>query len=74
MPKRLRTGRLHRGSHRPTQVSIKLVEAYTNEDDTDRKGILLFLDMEKAFDRVSYDFTLAGLKAFGIGKTLPGVD
>ena len=51
---------------------LKLVEAYTNEDDTDRKGILLFLDMEKAFDRVSYDFTLAGLKAFGFGKRFRG--
>ena len=51
---------------------LKLVEAYTNEDDTDRKGILLFLDMEKAFDRVSYEFTLAGLKAFGFGKRFRG--
>ena len=31
---------------------LKLVEAYINEDDEeDRKGVLLLLDMEKAFDR-----------------------
>jgi hypothetical protein len=51
---------------------LKLVEAYTNEDGANRKGILLFLDMEKAFDRVSYDFTLSGLKAFGFGKRFRG--
>ena len=51
---------------------LKLVEAYTNEDGENRKGILLFLDMEKAFDRVSYDFTLSGLKAFGFGKRFRG--
>ena len=27
--------------------------------------IMLFLDMEKAFDRVSYDFTLRGLESLG---------
>jgi hypothetical protein len=33
----------------------RLVEGYINEEGEDREGILLFLDMEKAFDRVSYD-------------------
>ena len=28
--------------------------------------------MKKAFDRVSYDFTLSGLKAFGFGKRFRG--
>ena len=51
---------------------LKLVEAYTNEEGADRKGILLFLDMVKAFDRVPYDFTLAGLNAFGFGKRFRG--
>ena len=37
-----------------------------------RKGIMLFLDMEKAFDRVSYDFTLSGLKSLGFGKGFRG--
>ena len=48
---------------------LKLVEAYINEDDEeDRKGVLLFLDMEKAFDRVSYEFTMKGLEALGFGN------
>lgn len=42
------------------------LEAYINEDEEHRKGIFLFLD--KAFDRVSYDFTLRGLQATGYGK------
>ena len=34
-----------------------------------RKGVLLFLDMEKAFDRVSYEFTMKGLvEALGFGN------
>ena len=36
---------------------LRLVEAYINEEPEERKGIFLFLDMEKAFDRVSYEFT-----------------
>ena len=44
---------------------LTLIEAYINEEPLDRKGILLFLDMEKAFDRVSYKFTIEGLKAIG---------
>jgi len=44
------------------------IEAYINDKPEDRQGIMLFLDMEKAFDRVSYDFTLRGLKAIGFGK------
>ena len=36
---------------------LRLVEAYINEEPEERKGILFFLDMEKAFDRVSYEFT-----------------
>jgi hypothetical protein len=31
------------------------------------KGFFLFLDMEKAFDRVSYEFTKKGLDAYGFG-------
>jgi hypothetical protein len=37
-----------------------------------KKKHLLLFDMEKAFDRVSYDFTLSGLKAFGFGKRFRG--
>jgi hypothetical protein len=46
----------------------KMIEAYINDDEDGRQGVILFLDMEKAFDRVSYDFTLRGLKALGFGK------
>ena len=46
---------------------LRLTEAYINEEPGSRQGILLFLDMEKAFDRVSYDFTLRGLEAVGFG-------
>jgi len=46
---------------------LGLIEAYINEEPLERKGILLFLDMEKAFDRVSYSFTKQGLNALGFG-------
>ena len=49
---------------------LKLTEAYINEEPEDRKGIFLFMDMEKAFDRVSYDFIKKGLAATGFGKHL----
>ena len=48
----------------------RLIEGYTNEDGADREGIMLFLDMEKAFDRVSYAFTLRGLESLGFGKKI----
>ena len=47
---------------------LRLVEAYINEEGSDRQGVMLFLDMEKAFDRVSYDFTNMGLEALGFGR------
>ena len=47
---------------------LRLVEAYINEEGSERQGAFLFLDMEKAFDRVSYDFTNKGLEALGFGK------
>ena len=47
---------------------LRLIEAHVNEEPTDRQGILLFLDMEKAFDRVSYKFINKGMEAIGYGK------
>ena len=47
---------------------LNLVEAHINEEPDERQGIFLFLDMEKAFDRVSYEFTNKGLEALGFGK------
>eukprot|EP00966_Prymnesium_polylepis_P087464 2023768-Prymnesium_polylepis.2 len=51
---------------------LHLVEAHINEKPLDRKGILLSLDMEKAFDRVSYSFTTKGLEALGFGDRFRG--
>ena len=47
---------------------MRMIEAYINEDEDNRQGAFLFLDMEKAFDRVSYEFTNKGLEALGFGK------
>ena len=46
---------------------LNLLEAYLNEDQENRGGIFLFLDMEKAFDRVSYSFLNDGLESLGFG-------
>ena len=41
---------------------LKLIESHINDEPEDRQGIFLFLDMEKAFDRVSYEFTNQGVR------------
>ena len=46
---------------------MNLTKAYINDDCDNRQGLLIFLDMEKAFDRVSYDFTMRGMDAIGFG-------
>ena len=47
---------------------MNLVEAYMNDDDhQERGGLMLFLDMEKAFDRVSYAFLMRAAEAVGFG-------
>ena len=48
---------------------LQLTEQYINEDleEGERKGIMIFCDMEKAFDRVSYTFLREGLQALGFG-------
>ena len=45
---------------------LQLIEQYTN-DDLDRQGIMLFCDMEKAFDRVSHEFLNDAVRAAGFG-------
>jgi len=46
---------------------LHLTEAYINEEPEERKGVFLFFDMEKAFDRVSYTFINKALEATGFG-------
>ena len=46
---------------------LHLTEAYINEEPDERKGILLFFDMEKAFDKVSYKFLNKAMKVVGFG-------
>ena len=52
---------------------LNLIEAYVNDDCSERGGIFLFLDMEKAFDRVSYDYLLRGLDSLGFGPEFVGM-
>ena len=47
---------------------LNLIESYINDDPKHREGILLFFDMEKAFDRCSYTFLNEGLEAVGFGE------
>ena len=44
---------------------MQLVQAYL--DETDEEGLLIALDWEKAFDRVSWDFLHNAYKALGFG-------
>ena len=46
---------------------LHLVEAYINDEPEEREGVFLFLDMEKAFDRVSYKFLNEAMKTVGFG-------
>jgi hypothetical protein len=47
---------------------LNLIEAYINDEPMHRKGIFVFLDMEKAFDRCSYEFLNKALIALGFGQ------
>ena len=46
-----------------TTHHTKLIQQYL--DNTNRPGAFVFLDMEKAFDRVSWKFLLNGLRSLG---------
>ena len=46
---------------------MNLVESWVNDDPEDRQGVMLFLDMEKAFDRVSYTYLNEALDTLGFG-------
>jgi hypothetical protein len=49
---------------------LKLVQAYLDEEGRD--GLLLALDWEKAFDRVSWDYYHLALEALQFGPTFRG--
>ena len=42
-------------------ATTMMIEAWVNDGADERKGIFLFLDMEKAFDRVSFKFLLTSM-------------
>ena len=48
-------------------MSLNLIEAWINEEPEDREGLFLFLDMEKAFDRVSYKYLNDAMEALAFG-------
>ena len=51
------------------QDFLKLLQDQMEKENTD--GMFLFLDMEKAFDRVSWEFLLEGLRSLGFGTPPP---
>ena len=50
-----------------------MIEAWVNDDADGRKGIYIFLDMEKAFDRVSFDFLLTSRSVGHWGRQKMGI-
>eukprot|EP00966_Prymnesium_polylepis_P292238 6748874-Prymnesium_polylepis.1 len=46
----------------------RLIQSYL--DETDEAGLMLFLDLEKAFDRVSHEYLYEAVKAAGVGTDM----
>ena len=49
---------------------LKLIQAYIEEEDSD--AYFIFLDMEKAFDRSSWEYLVEALEAIGFDKDFIG--
>ena len=47
---------------------MKLIQGHLEHKK--RKGYFLFLDMEKAFDRVSWKLILGGMEKLGFGEEM----
>ena len=47
-------------------MRLKLIQAYI--EDQDEEALFVFLDMEKAFDRCSWEFLIDGLRDLGFGQ------
>ena len=48
-------------------MALNLIENHINERPNEREGAFIFLDMEKAFDRVSYKYLNDSLVSLGFG-------
>ena len=46
----------------------KLIQGYL--DETNESGVLIFADMEKAFDRCSWDYLPKAARSLGVGKDM----
>ena len=46
----------------------KLLQAYL--DETDEAGLIIFLDMEKAFDSCSHEYLVESMRRLGFGETM----
>ena len=55
------------GGFLPENVMLlKLIQAYLEDKDED--GMMIFLDMEKAFDRSDWDYMIDAMRAVGFGE------
>ena len=62
------TGFVPKRQIKENSLLCKLIQAYL--DETDEEGLFLFLDLEKAFDRVSHEYLHKALEASGLGRDM----
>eukprot|EP00966_Prymnesium_polylepis_P008736 201312-Prymnesium_polylepis.1 len=61
-------GRVPKRQIKEHSLLCKLIQAYLEEKY--ETGLFLFLDSEKAFDRVSHDYLLKAGKGLGVGPDM----